>query len=437
MLLCLCHVLPGIQLCFIPPPLLLHPAPPWSSVPALPQSPGILASLRTLVAALDPSVSPSLVGPAWVSTSIGSISMSSPWLILPPLNPPWAFFLPVVWVPAGVFLLSSPPWLLKQFKETQIKLRQRIQQREKNLQQLRESVESHKRSAQTAVEDSERIFTELIRSIERSRSEATHRIRDQEKAAVSQAEELEQEINDLRKRDAELEQLLHTNDHLHVLQLRVKLEDFCKDELKKISDRGNTRAIYTSSKEIHLEKTIKEKNYKQEQETRHTTSTKHEPPKESKKKKQINGLGKKKSRKVVEQRQNAGVMECQARGVEEGLETEAEQEARVESEDLEARVDTAEQGARVEPAEHETTMAEQETTRAEQLELETNKVEQAELETTMEEQETPKVEQAEFIIGLCGHSQADRRLGDQNQPPRLWQGANCVQRQPQWSRQGE
>ncbi|XP_048011788.1 tripartite motif-containing protein 16-like [Megalobrama amblycephala] len=164
----------------------------------------------------------------------------------------------------------------KELKETQRWFQQRIQQREKDLQQLREAVESHKRSAQTAVEDSERIFTELIRSIERSRSEATQRIRDQEKTAVSRAEgrleRLEQEINDLRRRDAELEQLSHTQDHIHFLQsfqslsappestdvnddpfsslssfdvvresvrqLRDKLEDFCKEELKKISDRG-------------------------------------------------------------------------------------------------------------------------------------------------------------------------------------------------------
>ncbi|KAK2903707.1 hypothetical protein Q8A67_008420 [Cirrhinus molitorella] len=163
----------------------------------------------------------------------------------------------------------------KQLKETQKTFQQRIQQREKDLQQLRETVESHKRSAQTAVEDSERIFTELIRSIERSRSELIRLIRDQETAAVSRAEgrleRLEQEINDLRRRDAELEQLSHTQDHIQFLQsfqslsappkstdandnpfisffssdglresvhqLRDKLEDFCNEELKKISDR--------------------------------------------------------------------------------------------------------------------------------------------------------------------------------------------------------
>ncbi|XP_073702625.1 E3 ubiquitin/ISG15 ligase TRIM25-like [Garra rufa] len=163
----------------------------------------------------------------------------------------------------------------KQLKETQKTFQQRIQQREKDLQQLREALKPHKRSAQTAVEDSERIFTELIHSIEKSCSEPIRLIRDQEKQAMDRAEgrleRLEQEINDLRRRDAELEQLSHTQDHIQFLQsfqflsappestdgndnpfislfssdelrksvhhLRDKLEDFCKEELKKILDR--------------------------------------------------------------------------------------------------------------------------------------------------------------------------------------------------------
>lgn len=73
------------------------------------------------------------------------------------------------------------------------------------------------------MDESERIFTELIRSIERSRSEVTRLIRDQEKAAVSRAEgllqQLEQEIDDLKRRDAELEQLSQTYDHVYFLQV--------------------------------------------------------------------------------------------------------------------------------------------------------------------------------------------------------------------------
>ncbi|KAJ8280013.1 hypothetical protein COCON_G00070790 [Conger conger] len=110
----------------------------------------------------------------------------------------------------------------KQLGATQSKFQQRIQEREKKLQDLRQAVQSLKRSAQAAVEDSERIFTEMIRSIERRCSEVKELIRDQEKAEVSRAEglleRLEQEIAELRRRDAELEQVFHTEDHIHFLQ---------------------------------------------------------------------------------------------------------------------------------------------------------------------------------------------------------------------------
>nr|XP_023673991.1 tripartite motif-containing protein 16-like isoform X2 [Paramormyrops kingsleyae] len=109
-----------------------------------------------------------------------------------------------------------------QMGETQREFQQRIQMREKELQELREAVASITSSAQSAVEDSERIFTEMIRSIERRRSEVTKLIRDQEKAAVSQAEgdmeRLKQEIDELKRRHSELEQLSHTEDHIHFLQ---------------------------------------------------------------------------------------------------------------------------------------------------------------------------------------------------------------------------
>ncbi|XP_042561275.1 tripartite motif-containing protein 16-like [Clupea harengus] len=161
----------------------------------------------------------------------------------------------------------------RQLGPTQRRSQQRIQEREKELQELRKAVETLKSSAQTAVEDSERIFTEMIRSIERRHSRVKELIRDQEKAEVSQAEgllkRLEQEIAELKRRDAELEQLSHTEDHIHFLKtfqsvsetpeskdlscisvnqglsfeavkksvssLKTQLENFCKEEVMKIS----------------------------------------------------------------------------------------------------------------------------------------------------------------------------------------------------------
>ncbi|XP_030634280.1 E3 ubiquitin/ISG15 ligase TRIM25-like [Chanos chanos] len=110
----------------------------------------------------------------------------------------------------------------KQLGESKRKTQKRIQEREKEVQELRQAVESLRRSAQAAVEDSERIFTELIRSIERRCREVTELIRDQEKSELSRAEgvleRLEQDISDLRRRDTELEQLTHTEDHIHFLK---------------------------------------------------------------------------------------------------------------------------------------------------------------------------------------------------------------------------
>ncbi|KAB5579003.1 hypothetical protein PHYPO_G00189570 [Pangasianodon hypophthalmus] len=162
----------------------------------------------------------------------------------------------------------------KQLLEMQKKSKQRIKDREKELQKLRNAVETHKHSAQTAVQETERIFTELIKAIERRCSEVTALIRAQEKAAVSQAEEvmtqLEQEIAALKRRDAEMKELSHTEDPIHFLRrfqsvsatprsavlptvsshltfqdvvksvshLRQKVEEFNKEEFWKILHGG-------------------------------------------------------------------------------------------------------------------------------------------------------------------------------------------------------
>ncbi|KAJ8248650.1 hypothetical protein COCON_G00233950 [Conger conger] len=128
----------------------------------------------------------------------------------------------------------------------------------------------------------------MIRSIERRCSEVKELIRDQEKAEVSRAEglleQLEQEIAELRRRDAELEQLSHTEDHIHFLQsskslcvppgpgdlpsitvspyvsfeavrkcvseLKERLEDVCKGEMSKISRAGRAVGVHGCFTEV-------------------------------------------------------------------------------------------------------------------------------------------------------------------------------------------
>uniref|UniRef100_A0A6Q2ZDN3 Tripartite motif-containing protein 16-like n=1 Tax=Esox lucius TaxID=8010 RepID=A0A6Q2ZDN3_ESOLU len=157
----------------------------------------------------------------------------------------------------------------------------RIGEREKKIQELRQTVDTLKHSAQAAVEDSERIFTELICYIEKRRSELKELIRAHEKTEVSRAErlleQLEQEVAELRRRDVELKQLSHTEDHIHFLQsfqslcfspgsevlptitvyphisfehvkisvseLKDQIQDVCKKEMDKLSGEVTTVQI--------------------------------------------------------------------------------------------------------------------------------------------------------------------------------------------------
>ncbi|XP_047676326.1 E3 ubiquitin/ISG15 ligase TRIM25-like isoform X1 [Tachysurus fulvidraco] len=109
-----------------------------------------------------------------------------------------------------------------ELKEDQIKSQQRIQEKQKKVQELKQTVDIIKIRSQAAVDDSERIFTEMISSMEKKRSEVTQLIRAQEKAEVNRAgrllNQLKQEIADLKRRVTELEQLSHTHDDIHFLQ---------------------------------------------------------------------------------------------------------------------------------------------------------------------------------------------------------------------------
>ncbi|KAM9353732.1 tripartite motif-containing protein 16-like [Symphorus nematophorus] len=96
-------------------------------------------------------------------------------------------------------------------------IQQRIQDREKDVKELQQEVEAINRSADKAVEDGEKIFTELIRLMEKRRSDVKQQVRSQQETEVSRVKELqeklEQEITELKRKDAELKQLSHTEDH--------------------------------------------------------------------------------------------------------------------------------------------------------------------------------------------------------------------------------
>ncbi|XP_019203382.1 tripartite motif-containing protein 16-like [Oreochromis niloticus] len=100
-------------------------------------------------------------------------------------------------------------------------IQQRIQDREKDVKLLQQEVEAINQSADQTVEHSEKIFTELIHLIQKRSSDVKQQIRSQQETEVSRVKELEekleQEITELKRKDAELKQLSHTEDHMQFL----------------------------------------------------------------------------------------------------------------------------------------------------------------------------------------------------------------------------
>ncbi|XP_053186807.1 tripartite motif-containing protein 16-like [Scomber japonicus] len=105
----------------------------------------------------------------------------------------------------------------RELEVSQQNIQQRIQDREKDVKLLQQEVEAVSCSADKAVEDSEKIFTELIRLLQKRSSDVKQQIRSQQETEVSRVKELQeklqQEITELKRKDAELKQFSHTEDH--------------------------------------------------------------------------------------------------------------------------------------------------------------------------------------------------------------------------------
>nr|XP_020468015.1 tripartite motif-containing protein 16-like isoform X1 [Monopterus albus]XP_020468016.1 tripartite motif-containing protein 16-like isoform X2 [Monopterus albus] len=167
---------------------------------------------------------------------------------------------------------------------SQAEIRQKFQERVKELEELKTAVDSLKNSAQRAMVESQKMFEDMIRSIERMRAEVTKLIGINEKAAFNQAEtlieRLEQEIDELKKKESGLKQLYSTDDHIHFLQnfnylctptddgfipkvtvnpdfsfgavrkavaeIKEHIEEFGREELARISKSVNEVPVYTT-----------------------------------------------------------------------------------------------------------------------------------------------------------------------------------------------
>ncbi|XP_030631991.1 E3 ubiquitin-protein ligase TRIM39-like [Chanos chanos] len=160
-----------------------------------------------------------------------------------------------------------------QLQKTQTEVQQMIKQNLKKIKEIRHSIHLSKTNTERQIADSMEVFSALIGCIERSRAELIELMEEKQKAAERQAEglikELEQEITELKRRDTELEQLSHSEDHLHLLQVYPTLcspphtthstdisidPHLCVDSLRKVLEQleklVNAEIKKVSGKEI-------------------------------------------------------------------------------------------------------------------------------------------------------------------------------------------
>ncbi|KAM4556170.1 E3 ubiquitin/ISG15 ligase TRIM25-like [Fundulus diaphanus] len=105
----------------------------------------------------------------------------------------------------------------RKLKMKRERIQQGIKEREKDVKLLQQELEAIKHSADKTVEDSEKIFTQLIRLLQKRSSDVKQQIRSKQETEGSRVKELqeklEQEITELKRKDGKLKQLSDTEDH--------------------------------------------------------------------------------------------------------------------------------------------------------------------------------------------------------------------------------
>ncbi|KAM9363164.1 uncharacterized protein ABDE67_013746 [Symphorus nematophorus] len=106
--------------------------------------------------------------------------------------------------------------------ELEDEIQQMIQERQLKIQEIKHSLDLSEEAADREIAEGVQVFTSLMESVERGLNELINTIKEKQKTTEEQAEtfieNLEQEISELVERRTELEQLSHTEDHLHFFQ---------------------------------------------------------------------------------------------------------------------------------------------------------------------------------------------------------------------------
>ncbi|KAI4895767.1 hypothetical protein NFI96_024069, partial [Prochilodus magdalenae] len=122
-----------------------------------------------------------------------------------------------------------------QIRKTQAHIQETIQDRMKKIKDIKHAADLQKKNADKEKADSIKVFTALISAIEKSKAEMLQMVEERQKAVEVQAkgliQRLEKEIIELKKRETELEQLLHTEDHLQLIRVRILLSNFSSTSL--------------------------------------------------------------------------------------------------------------------------------------------------------------------------------------------------------------
>ncbi|XP_069386268.1 E3 ubiquitin-protein ligase TRIM47-like isoform X7 [Paralichthys olivaceus] len=164
-----------------------------------------------------------------------------------------------------------------QLQESQRMFQGRIRIGEREIEEFRQSLESLKVSASAVLEDSEALFADMSVRLEKTKAEVRARLEAKERAVVGRAERdiemLEKDVEELRRRDEEISQLLQTDNNTHFLQVapllcvplasgrhsrapslpteafsgarralchfRSRMEEVCREEVDKISRAVN------------------------------------------------------------------------------------------------------------------------------------------------------------------------------------------------------
>ncbi|CAL8406952.1 unnamed protein product [Arctogadus glacialis] len=135
---------------------------------------------------------------------------------------------------------------MAQLGKIEAEVQQMIQERQKNIQEIKDTVKRSKADADREIADGVQVLSALKRCIEKWQDDLNQMVKERLKSTEKQAEdlikELEQEIEDLTNRSSEVKQLSQTKDHLHFLQaFRVPSRDWTTVEVRPPSYAGTLR----------------------------------------------------------------------------------------------------------------------------------------------------------------------------------------------------